>query len=73
MTPVKIAEVGPGTRLVADAGFTCLPEGAVVTVRSDGERGLYIPCAHYKHYLDGQLSDDGSEYVGLSLAVEGVS
>jgi hypothetical protein len=68
--PVKIAEVGPGTRLVAEPGFTCLHDGQVVTVRSDGG-GLYVPCAHGKHRLDGQLSGDGTEYVGLSLAVPG--
>lgn len=69
--PVKVAEVGPGTRLVADGGFTCLNDGAVVEVRSD-DKGLYVPCAHGKHYLDGQ-TDDGIAYVGLSLASEGVA
>jgi hypothetical protein len=72
MAPVQVAEVGPGTRLVADAGFTCLTAGAVVEVRiNDG--ALFVPCAHGEHYLDGQLSEDGTEYVGLSLAVEKVA
>lgn len=70
---VKLADVKPGDRLVADAGFTCIKAGAVVEVgetRSGNDwlgADLYVPCSHGKHFLDGQTNDAG-HCVGLSLA-----
>lgn len=70
---VKLAEVKPGDRLVADGGFTCIKAGAIVTVGESPTGNdwpgadLYIPCSHGKHFLDGQENDAG-QCVGLVLA-----
>lgn len=62
----KAADVQAGTKLVPDAGFTCMEAGKIVEVAKD-ERGLFVPCSHGRHYLDGQL-DDGVEYIGLAMS-----
>lgn len=57
---------GPGNNLFADGDFTCIRKGATVVVTAEKRTGrLYIPCRSGKHFLDGQLSDDGKYYVGL--------
>lgn len=57
-----------GDMVRADAGFTCIPDGAVLTVRRDrtheGFAGLCISCEDGNHWLSSQLGDDG-ELVGL--------
>jgi len=63
----RVEQVQQGTQLIADEGFTCLQEGKVSTVAKD-LHGLYIPCREGKHYLSGQLTNDGREYAGLNLA-----
>lgn len=59
---VKIKKVVPGMQLKADGGFTCIREGAVVTVTKDplrkGFAALYVPCRCGQHYLDGQIKGD---------------
>jgi hypothetical protein len=61
-------EVHEGTILVADGGFTCIPEGKLLTVaRKLHSEDLYVPCAEGNHMLDGQL-DEAGRYVGLALA-----
>lgn len=73
----KLSEVKPGDILIADGGFTCIPEGARLTVREDSD-GLYVPCAGDdadsghpiiggQHYLEGQ-ADDGEHLVGFYKA-----
>lgn len=61
----KETEVKAGTVLIADGGFTCIKEGAELTVQ-DGPSGLFVPCDCGTHSIDGQL-DDGEVYIGLSL------
>jgi hypothetical protein len=61
-----ILNVQVGTRLIADGGFTCLPNAAEIVVEDEG-RGLFVPCGCGKHYLDGQL-DDGDAYIGFAVA-----
>jgi hypothetical protein len=58
----KIGETHPGTELVADGDFTCLPNGATRTVKYSSH-GLYIDCAEGRHYLEGQIEAD--YYIGL--------
>jgi hypothetical protein len=71
----------PGDIVIADGGFTCIPEGQKCKVRAD-KVGLYIMCQgddteepvpgkprHHRHYLVGQLNVAG-EYVGLYHASE---
>lgn len=65
---LKLRDIKPGDRLVADAGFSCLRAGESYAVRSaDNASGLFINCDHGRHYLDGQRNDAG-EIVGLSRA-----
>lgn len=57
--------VSPGTVLIADGGFTCMRPGAKIVRR--GPHGLYVRCGCGRHYLDGQLDDDG-RLIGLRVA-----
>ncbi len=54
-----------GTPLVADDGFTCLTDGAVCPVQADTEGHFYVKCRAGKHYLDGQLMEDGDSLMGF--------
>ena len=61
----RVDQTKAGTMLIADGGFHgCIREGAVLTVEEDDD-GLYVPCGHGNHYLDGQENDAGSHFVGL--------
>lgn len=57
--------VKKGTLLRCDDDFTCIRAGTVVKVRESKE-GLWIPCRSGRHYLDGQLNDSGTGYVGFT-------
>ena len=39
-----INEVKVGTKLRADGGFTCIPEGVILEVQADAEGSLWVPC-----------------------------
>lgn len=66
--------MAPGVILECDGGFTCMRDGSKHVVkassiqRPNGGRPelskLYISCKDGKHFLDGQLGDDG-ELIGL--------
>lgn len=60
---MKISDVRVGDRLIADGGFDCMMEGREVTICRDPD-GLYVWCNEGRHYLDGQVSDDG-ELIGF--------
>jgi hypothetical protein len=59
---MKLTDLTPGMRLIADGGFTCLNEGEVVTVEKDDEGQLFVRCSRphpanspmrdQPHYLD---------------------
>jgi len=61
---MKLADIKTGDRVVVDAGFTCMRPGVHAVERDDG--GLFIPCDHGKHYLDGQEDEPGADLVGVS-------
>lgn len=62
----KIKDVKAGDVLIADGGFTCIKKGASLLVYVDASnRDLYVSCEEGRHYLNGQASKDGLEYVGL--------
>jgi hypothetical protein len=63
----RLEDVKPGDVLIADGGFTCLTENGRCKVRED-EHGLYVICDEGKHYLDGQLDDDGTGIIGFAKA-----
>lgn len=71
---VRFSELTPGMKLIADEGFTCLEENAIVEVKLDaGPRGgWYVPCEDGYHFLDGQKDHHcGTDIiVGLRRVVE---
>lgn len=61
-----LSKLKAGDKVLADGGFTCIKEGAVLEVEQNGTAGLFVPCTCGAHYLDGQLSDvDHDHLVGL--------
>lgn len=62
---LRLEDVKDGDVLIADAGFTCLPDGGARTVHEDNDGHLYVSCAEGRHYLNGQISSDGRHLVGL--------
>ncbi len=64
---MNIADVQPGMKLKADAGFTCIADGAVLTIESNEDGELFVPCSSGRHYLDGQVDSNG-KLVGLESA-----
>jgi len=62
----KLSALKEGDKLLADGGFTCIEEGAILTVAKDGRSNLFVPCGlagKDKHYLDGQISDDDHDHL----------
>ena len=58
-----------GQTVKCDGGFDCIPEGEKRTIKSDSRfkdrfQSLYIYCAEGKHFLSGQVGEDG-ELIGL--------
>lgn len=67
----KVAEVKAGDKLKADGGFTCIAEGAILTVVENEMGELCVPCKKGLHSLEGQMDYDTAEtYVGLSKVEE---
>ena len=64
---MKYSDLKPGMQLVASVGFSCMSEGAIVTVAEKRPGEFFIPCDHGQHFLDGQIGWNG-ELVGLRLA-----
>ena len=65
----KVSEVKEGSYLEVDGDFTSMGKGTQLVVRKNhaGDGGLYVECAEGTHYLDSQLSDDGTYYIGMYL------
>jgi len=64
MFVLPVEQVKIGDILIADGGFTCLQDRQECKVQeTDGE--LYVACTAGFHFLDGQLNDDLTEYVGF--------
>ena len=59
-----VAGTQVGTMLQADGDFTCLRKGAKREVLELGGE-LYVDCRDGGHLLAGQLSEDGTHYVGF--------
>lgn len=60
-----VSETKVGSVLIPDGDFDCLLQGVAREVKADPNARLYVDCDCGEHGLDGQLSDDGTEYVGL--------
>lgn len=65
---LTVAEAQPGARIQADGEFTFISRNATRTIQSDAD-WLWIDCRAGQHFLDGQLSADGTHYIGLYLVV----
>ncbi len=64
---VPVDKINEYDLIKVDAGFTCLDPYTVLMVHRDGASNeLYVNCACGMHKLDGQLSDDGLTYIGLT-------
>lgn len=72
MTKATIRKVRRGAILKCEGIDPCIPLGASRMVFQDrkisGRAGLYVRCKDGRHYLDGQISEDGKSYVGFVLA-----
>lgn len=55
--PVKLTDLSPGDVVQLDSHFTCAK--GLVIIQKDPYGELYFPCQDGKHYLIGQLNDDG--------------
>lgn len=72
---MRLQDVKEGDQVIADGGFTCLKDGAVLTVKTHPTIGaalgpghqLYVECDAGGHFLDGQTDDDG-EIIGFAKA-----
>lgn len=65
----RIADVKAGAIVKADGRFSCIGNGAIKEVKADRAGELYVECTAYsgKHFLSGQVDDEGETYLGLSL------
>lgn len=63
--PVRLDDLRPGQPVHVDAGFPCMGAG-VRMVRSDDAGRLFVHCASGHHYLDGQITHDGT-LAGITL------
>ena len=56
---MKLTDLKAGDVVELDDGFDCMLPG-LATVQADGHGKLFVPCSAGKHFLDGQLRDDGT-------------
>ena len=66
---LPVLAVKAGMTVELDGGFTCIGAGKVTLLDDNDGYGPYFMCRAGKHCLEGQLSYDGTCYVGL-LPVE---
>ena len=58
----KLSELEPRDKIIADGGFDCIAENAVLEVKVNTSGELYVDCkSHGGHALDGQLSEDNND------------
>jgi hypothetical protein len=60
---MTLDQAKPGVR-VKCSGFTCVQEGAIVTIERDAEGFPFFPCRRGGHWLNGCVGKDG-ELIGL--------
>lgn len=63
-TYASVEKTKTGDTVQVDNDFTCIKANEKLIIQEDNE-GLFIPCFHGKHYLDGQKSDDETYYIGI--------
>lgn len=68
-TYARLSELKEGDKIKVDGDFPCMEPWSEHTVHYHGEdilalrSRLYIDCKHGKHFLDGQLIDNKSDYL----------
>lgn len=60
-----VAETQEGSVLQVDGDFICMEKNSKHTVKKNEHGELFVSCKNGTHCLDGQLSDDGSYYIGM--------
>ena len=73
MTTIADLKIGDRVRITCDWG--CVPRRAIRTVQQDKDGNKFVRCMdlecepprRQKHYLDGQVNEDGGHLVGLEL------
>lgn len=71
MTRLRLSDVKPGDMVMLDDGFSCMPPGRR-RVETSEDGSLFVPCDEGRHYLSGQVGDDGF-LVGVYAADEPAS
>ncbi len=61
----ELNKLKSGDKVKADGGFPCIKKDAVLEVSADETGELFIPCTSGRHYVEGQLDDDGNSLIGL--------
>lgn len=64
---VLISDVKVGTELIPDSVFSCVEAGVPVKIEKTPEGSHFFKCNAGIHHLDGQISEDGLHYVGLTM------
>ena len=63
----KLSKLRPGD-MVRTHGFSCRDSINSVPVQADESNALYVLCCENgRHYLEGQLLDDGDTLIGVEL------
>lgn len=60
----RVASTKAGDLIQVDGDFTCIHPWLCQHVQIE-EKGLYLFCDDGQHFLNGQLNDDGTFYIGI--------
>lgn len=64
---MKLNDINPGDALIVDDGFTCMEPGDQKVAQMNQSGELFVDCSDGRHFLDGQVGDDG-HLVGIKSA-----
>lgn len=62
---LTVEEAKAGIKIQVDGDFNCINKGETRFINSSHEGSLSFACGQGCHDLDGQLSADGTHYVGV--------
>ena len=55
----RLWEMKAGTKIRIGKDWGCIPDGALVCVEVDKSGDPFVKCAKGRHYLGGQIGEDG--------------
>ncbi|MBK8197006.1 MAG: hypothetical protein IPK75_01460 [Acidobacteria bacterium] len=64
----RLSELKPGQTVVVRELGPCLADGQHTVCRAP--EGLFVPCGDGRHYLEGQLQEDGDTLAGFWIAAD---